>query len=195
MAHGVRRIKELRGRCPRAGPRDRGVPRGTHGAAIRTGAADAVLTLHDITVSKLHEAVIAAARDLAQAAIEGVPEPQVVLDASARVRIMNNAFASLAGVRASEAWGRLRHKLRHRQPATPEFRKLVDEAQGRDVDNAVLEREIAGPGPLGLGGIGRLICVSGVREGTVVLTVQKAGDPGPGSGRGGDERAGTGEMP
>lgn len=155
----------------------------------------AVLTLYDITAAKQHEAEIAAALDFAQAAIESVPEPLVVLDAKARVRTVNNAFAALVGVEPSQARGRHLHELGDREVAAPEFRELVDELQNRDGDGAVLEREIAGPGGRRLRATGRRVSGSGTREATVVLTIRTADQPGPGGGRGGDERAGPGQTP
>jgi two-component system CheB/CheR fusion protein len=66
----------------------------------------AVLTLFDIDVDKRHEAEIRQARATAQAVVETVSTPVVLLDRDFRLQFANPAFCSTHGLRSHDIEGR-----------------------------------------------------------------------------------------
>jgi two-component system CheB/CheR fusion protein len=71
----------------------------------------AVLALFDIDEARKRDQIVASARDYAEAIVEAVRQPLVVLDENLRVRSVNAAFSNAFGVSAAEAKGRIIQEL------------------------------------------------------------------------------------
>ncbi len=87
----------------------------------------AVVVLLDISTLKRTEALIAAARDLAESTIDTVREPLLVLDAALHVESANRAFYRAFGVEPRETIGRVFFELGGGQWDLPALRKLLVE--------------------------------------------------------------------
>lgn len=87
----------------------------------------AVVVLFDISALKRTEALIAAARDLAESTIDTVRQPLLVLDAALHVESANRAFYRAFDVEPRETIGRAFFKLGGGQWDFPALRKLLVE--------------------------------------------------------------------
>jgi len=86
----------------------------------------AVLVLVDIDDLKKHEREIAAARAYAEAIIETVREPLIVLDENLRVQTANKSFYQNFQVAREEVENRFIYELGDRQWDIPALRKLLE---------------------------------------------------------------------
>jgi two-component system, chemotaxis family, CheB/CheR fusion protein len=87
----------------------------------------AVLVLVNIDALKQNEQAIAAARDYAEAVIETVREPLIVLDENLRVRTANRSFYEDFQVKPEETENRFLFDLGKRQWGNPKLRTLLEE--------------------------------------------------------------------
>ena len=87
----------------------------------------AVLVLVDISVLKRTEAEIREARDYAEAIIETIREPLIVLDEEQRVQTANRTFYEEFQVSPDETQNRLLYELGNRQWDIPKLRTLLQE--------------------------------------------------------------------
>ena len=85
----------------------------------------AVLLLVDINALKVAEQEVVHARDFAEAIIDTVRDPFVILDAAMRVQKANEAFFKTFKIRPADATGRTLFELSHRQWDIPKLRKLL----------------------------------------------------------------------
>ena len=92
----------------------------------------AVLVLVDIDTLKRNEHAIALARDYAQAIVQTVPEPLLILNSDLRVHTANQSFYRNFGVTEKESNGRLVYDLGNRQWNIPELRTLLEEILPRE---------------------------------------------------------------
>jgi two-component system CheB/CheR fusion protein len=67
------------------------------------------------------------ARDFAEAVVQAVREPLIVLDASLRIRTANDAFYTIFGVSQQEAEGRLLYEIGSGQWNIPRLRELLED--------------------------------------------------------------------
>ena len=107
----------------------------------------AVLTLIDIDEVKRGERD-RAARDYAEAIVETVREPLIVLDGNLRVRTANRSFYRVFQVLPEETEGRLLYELGNNQWDLPELRRLLEEVlpQNNSFQDFKVEHEFTGVG-------------------------------------------------
>lgn len=88
------------------------------------------------------------ARDFAEAIVETVQHPLVVLDGELRIQRATSAFYRMFQMPAAEAGGRLLHEIGRGQWNLPELRSLLDQALIRDVPfrDLDIEQELPGAG-------------------------------------------------
>ncbi|MGH2602390.1 MAG: diguanylate cyclase domain-containing protein, partial [Dehalococcoidia bacterium] len=92
----------------------------------------AVVVLLDIDQIKRYQEEVREARDYAQAIVETVREPLIILDGELRVVTANAAFYRTFGVQAAETQERLVYDLGDQQWAIPALRRLLEEVLPRE---------------------------------------------------------------
>lgn len=90
--------------------------------------AGAVATFLDITDLKITQAEIVAARDYAEAIVQTVRDPLLILTADLRARSANSAFYATFGLDEAETAGRLIYELGHGEWNIAPLRDLLEEA-------------------------------------------------------------------
>ncbi len=105
----------------------------------------AVATFIDITDLKATQAETAEARDYAEAIIETVRDPLLVLDADLRVRSANPAFYRMFQTAAADAEGQLVYDLGNKRWNLPELRRLLEEIIPQQGQTNEFEVELAVP--------------------------------------------------
>ncbi len=88
--------------------------------------AGAVASFIDVTELKATQAEMAAARNYAEAIVETVRDPLLVLDGDLRVISANPSFYTMFQIRPSGTEGRKFFEIEHRLWDTPELRKLLE---------------------------------------------------------------------
>jgi two-component system CheB/CheR fusion protein len=101
----------------------------------------AVMALVDINSLKQGATQVAAARDFADAIIETVREPLLVLDGTLRVERANRSFYDLFRVRSEETEGRLLYELGNRPWDVPALRAALEAVYTQDRDLRAFEVE------------------------------------------------------
>ena len=86
----------------------------------------AVVVFVDIDAIKSAEEVVRESRDYAEAIVDTVHEPVLVLDADLRVRTANRSFCDTFGAPRAETEGRLLYELGNGQWDIPELRRLLN---------------------------------------------------------------------
>lgn len=94
--------------------------------------AGVVISFIDITERKLAVDAINAARLYAEAVIETVRHPVMVLDGELRVQLVNPAFCEAFACPAEQSHGYLLHELDHGAWDIPELRRLLHDTLQRD---------------------------------------------------------------
>lgn len=137
----------------------------------------AVLVLMDIDALKRHEAETAAARDYAEAVVEMVRHPLVVLGTDLRVRSVNHAFADVFGQPKTRAEGRRIYDLYDGQWDVPALHRLFEKAlpERRHVRDYEVSAELPGLGPRTLRVDGRQVEGRPGREDLILLAMQVEG--------------------
>ena len=103
---------------------------GTSCASVPTRTSTTASTarcsvLLDIDLIRRQEAGLREAKQLAEAAVDTVPDPMVVLEADLRVRAVNTAFCRTFGVARTEALGRPLHEV-DGQWNIPQLRTILE---------------------------------------------------------------------
>jgi two-component system CheB/CheR fusion protein len=93
-----------------------------------------VLTLVDIDSLKRSQEEIKESRDFAEAIVETVREPLLILDQDLRVERANRSFYETFNVLAEETESRFIYDLGDRQWDIPDLRKLLEEIIARDIE-------------------------------------------------------------
>jgi two-component system CheB/CheR fusion protein len=101
----------------------------------------AVLSLLDIDVLKRHSDELRKAKEFAEAIIETVRQPILVLDADLRVIKANDSFCTGFQVAAAETTGNYLHRLGGGQWDIPQLRRLLEEVLAQDTVFTDLEVE------------------------------------------------------
>ena len=103
--------------------------------------AGVVIAFIDITDQKLAQDEVNEARLLAEAIIDTVRHPVLVLDRELRVQSINSAFSDAFGCAEDESKGYLLHELDHAAWDIPELRQLLAEvlSEGRSFDGFEIE--------------------------------------------------------
>jgi two-component system CheB/CheR fusion protein len=99
----------------------------------------AVLVLFDIDELRRAQTSLREERDYAQAIVETVREPLLVLDAQLRVQSANGAFYATFQVGPNETQGRLVYELGNRQWDIPALREQLTQVLSRSCDFADFE--------------------------------------------------------
>ncbi|WP_426061722.1 PAS domain-containing protein [Hymenobacter sp. B1770] len=135
----------------------------------------AVITFTDITDLKTLEAQLQESTRMAEAVVETVREPLLVLDHRLTVLAISHSFAELFGVDVAEAKGRPLAELNGGTWRQPEVRlrleKLLQEP-GTVFDDFRFEAEFPGTGPRQLQVYGRSIASDLASKSTLLLGVQ-----------------------
>jgi signal transduction histidine kinase len=93
-----------------------------------------VLTLVDIDSLKRSQEQLKESRDFAEAVVETVREPLLILDRDLRVERANRSFYETFNVLAEETESRFIYDLGDRQWDIPDLRKLLEEIIARDTE-------------------------------------------------------------
>ena len=151
-----------------------------HGAdAIRdtSGAlVGAVLIFCDVSERQRAARGVEEARAFAEAIVETVREPLVVLDADLRVQTANQSFYQTFGVTAPETEGRFLFELGNRQWDLPRLRELLEEVLPRDshFSNFEVEHEFEGIGQRSMVLNARRIPPTARRPELILLAIEDA---------------------
>ena len=140
----------------------------------------AVLTLFDVDATKRRQHAVEAARDFAEAVVETVRQPLVVLDDELRVRMLNRAFRDTFGGDADTARGAYFSELNGGEWDVPELRRLLDEVlpSDRRFEAYELERDLPGRGRRRFLLNGRRLDVDADGEAKILLAMEEVTDLG-----------------
>jgi two-component system CheB/CheR fusion protein len=143
----------------------------------------AVLVLVDIDLLKRSSEELRQARDYAEAIVDMVRDPLIVLDADLRVVRANNQFYTTFQVLPQDTEGGLLFELGNGQWNSPQLRSLLQDLLPRDtqIENFRVDHEFAHIGPKTMQINARQI-VTATGQPMILLTIQDLGDrPQPGS--------------
>ena len=142
----------------------------------------AVLVLVDIDLLKRSSEELRQARDYAEAIVDMVRDPLIVLDADLRVVRANNQFYTTFQVLPQDTEGGLLFELGNGQWNSPQLRSLLQDLLPRDtqIENFRVDHEFAHIGPKTMQINARQI-VTATGQPMILLTIQAEGDrPSPG---------------
>jgi PAS domain S-box-containing protein len=150
---------------------------GDNAAPIRDrdgGVAGAVLIFRDVGEHRRAERAAEDALAYAEAIVETVREPLVVLDASLRVRTANRAYYLAFRADPAATEGRFLYDLGDRQWDVPQLRGLLEEVLPRDsrFDDLEVEREFDGVGRRTMLLSARQLDGRGARTGLILLAIE-----------------------
>jgi two-component system CheB/CheR fusion protein len=139
----------------------------------------AVLSLIDVNALKRHELEAQHALAFADAIIDAVREPLLVLDADMRVRRVNTAFCRLFRRTLAELDGRSVYEVDDGRWDAPALRTLLEDIlpRNRAFDDFHIEQDIPGRGRCTLLLNGRRIAAAPPREASILLAMQVAVEP------------------
>ncbi len=108
----------------------------------------AVLTLFDIDSQKREAGAVQAARDFAEAILDTIGQPIVVLDERLAVRMLNPAFCEAFGVDRKTAAGEHFYRLKGGEWDIPQLRRLLEEILPTDTrfERYTIEHDYSGLG-------------------------------------------------
>jgi len=135
-----------------------------------------VLTFSDVT-ERVQALAMRQARDLAEAVVDTVYEPLVVLDEKLQVLTANRAFLNLFGVQAADTLGHAFYEIGQRQWDFAEMHALLDGLSPGTGEDRVVCREFAGIGRQSLRVRTRRVTQKGSATGLVLVSF--AAEPAP----------------
>ncbi len=133
-----------------------------------------VLSFTDITQRIAAEARVQAARKLAEAIVDTVREPLVVLDDDLRVVSASRSFFKVFGVTPVDTTGRLLYELGDRQWDIPVLRDLLQKVlpKDRSFDDYVVEHDFPGLGHMRMQLSARRIVGDTIQTRFILLAIQ-----------------------
>jgi len=135
----------------------------------------AVIALFDVEEARQHEEAVRRARDFAEAIVQTVRHPLVVLNKDLRVQTVNAAFSESFGLSAAQTEGRLIDELGSGQWNIPDLRKQLEDVLHNHprLDNFEIRHPLSADGGKTLRLHARRIAPGGDREALILLALEE----------------------
>jgi two-component system CheB/CheR fusion protein len=134
----------------------------------------AVIAFHDIDARKIRAQTVDEARRYAEAIVQTVRTPLLVLDGACRVQTANRAFHEAFSTTESDVNGRSLFELSDHAWDLPPLRAALDRLSSKETtfDNLELDQTVSGSGPRTLLLSARRINFAGHREQLVLVSIE-----------------------